>query len=80
MSRSWMMPYETQVRNIGWYDEHRAGGPGAYHDNIYRGPDSFYCNDGPDDEIIFWGEDGAGSSPPQSDVLRRDYEQWGRMG
>lgn len=78
--KSWMMPYDHKRREHGWTDEHRASGPGTYHDGLYRGPEAFYCMEGPEDEIIFWGEDGAISTPPQLDALMTDYKKWGRMG
>ena len=30
-----LMPGDTTFHNIGWWDNHHAGGPGVYHDYIY---------------------------------------------
>ena len=30
-----LMPYDFTFRDYGWFDQHHAGGPGTYHDNLY---------------------------------------------
>ncbi|MEI8196592.1 MAG: sugar-binding domain-containing protein, partial [Phycisphaerae bacterium] len=77
---SWMMPYEMQRRETGWYDEHRAGSPGVYVDHLYQGPDSFYGREAPADVAAIMGEEGALSAPPQLEAMAADYRARGLAG
>jgi hypothetical protein len=77
---SWMMPLESQRREVGWRDEHHAGSVGLYMDNLYSSPDSFYLHEGEANAIIMMGEEGAISSPPQLDAMAADYKERGLPG
>lgn len=81
LGKSWMMPYEDKRREEGWTDNHNAGGPQVYHDELYQAPNKSYLhNDSNEKNLNFWGEEGAIASPPQLDSLVADYKRWGRMG
>ncbi|MGM9713620.1 MAG: glycoside hydrolase family 2 protein [Prevotella sp.] len=73
-----LMPYEMEFRNTGWWDNHHAGGPGVYHDNIYQGPDNYLRMSGNKDEIVYWGEDGAIGTPPRLQLIRDEILASGR--
>lgn len=77
---SWMMPYEIQRRETGWYDEHRAGSTGVYVDTLYQGPDSFYGREAPPEVASIMGEEGALSAPPQLEAMALDYRVRGLAG
>lgn len=65
-----MRPYDPNYYISGWWDEHHAGGPGVYHDNLYNNPESYARKARHSSEIIFWGEDGATGTPPRLQLIR----------
>lgn len=65
-----LIPNDTTFYDYGWWDRHHAGGPGAYHDNLYLGKDNYHRFSDHKDEIIFWGEDGAIGTPPRLELIR----------
>ncbi len=67
-----LRPYDYNFYISGWWDEHHAGGPGVYHDNLYNGPSSYLRKPTHSDEIIFWGEDGAIGTPPRLQLIRNE--------
>jgi len=67
-----LMPYDTTVRNFGWWDNHHAGGPGVYHDKLYEGPDKYLRWSDHKSEIVFWGEEGAIGTPPRLQLIRNE--------
>jgi len=77
---SWMPPYGDKRLEVGFSNEHRAGGPGVYHDGLWSNPQSYSASDGNPANIIYWGEDGAISNPPQLDKLKAFFEQSPQRG
>jgi hypothetical protein len=73
-----LRPNDTTFYDMGWYDRHHAGGPGVYHDNLYRHPADYlrYTDNKP--EIIYWGEEGAIGTPPRLEKIRKDIVQNGK--
>jgi len=67
-----LMPYDTTVRNFGWWDNHHAGGPGVYHDKLYEKPDRYLRWSDHKSEIVFWGEEGAIGTPPRLQLIRNE--------
>jgi hypothetical protein len=67
-----LAPYDTTFYDIGWYDQHHAGGPGAYHDHLYRNPHDYLRHINNPSEIIYWGEEGAIGTPPRLELIRND--------
>jgi len=67
-----LMPYDTTIRNFGWWDNHHAGGPGVYHDKLYEGPDKYLRWSDHKSEIVFWGEEGAIGTPPRLQLIRNE--------
>jgi len=74
-----LLPYNNQFYNYGWFDQHHAGGPGVYHDNLYNSPKS-YAKLFTDhkDEIIYYGEEGAIGTPPRLQLIRDEILKRGK--
>lgn len=67
-----LLPYSTAFHDYGWFDQHHAGGPGVYHDNLYKNPADFAKYFDHKDEIIYYGEEGAIGTPPRLQLIRAD--------
>lgn len=74
-----LLPYNNQFYSYGWFDQHHAGGPGVYHDNLYNSPKS-YAKLFTDhkDEIIYYGEEGAIGTPPRLQLIRDEILKRGK--
>ena len=75
-----MLPYDDTQYIRGWYDVHHALGPGSYRDEFYQGPSSYMLKTDDRAEIVFWGEEGAISSPPRLEKIDEHLEKTGRNG
>jgi beta-galactosidase len=73
-----LMPYDTTFRAYGWFDQHHAGGPGVYHDNLYSGPGKYLRFTDHRDEIIYYGEEGAIGTPPRLQLIRDEILRTGK--
>ena len=75
-----MRPYDDQLHIRGWYDWHNAGGPGVYCDEFYQGPEEYRQRTTNNQEIVFWGEEGAIGTPPRlgqiEEALRGQPDGW----
>ncbi|MCR5277765.1 MAG: glycoside hydrolase family 2 [Bacteroidales bacterium] len=60
-----LRPFDDTVYWNGWYDYHRAGGPAVWNEGLYKSPEDYYNNTQNKREIVFFGEEGAISSPPR---------------
>ncbi len=69
-----MRPYDDKIYLSGWYDFHHAGGPATWQQNLYRGPTAFYNYTTDKQEIVFWGEEGALSTPPRLELIKQELE------
>ncbi len=67
-----LFPYDTTFYDYGWFDQHHAGGPGVYHDNLYNNPTNYAKYTDHKDEIIYYGEEGAIGTPPRLQLIRAD--------
>lgn len=79
--KSHMYPYEHEIRNNGWWDEHHAGGPGVYADDFYNGPDDIFRHYDIPEEIVMLGEDGAVGTLPRLQLINNEvknltYKGW----
>ncbi len=72
--------FETEPRWNGWYDVHHAGGPAVWNEALYRNPHDFYGRTENRREIVFWGEEGAISSPPRLELIERELAAAPREG
>jgi hypothetical protein len=75
-----MRPYDSKQYTLGWYDYHDAGGPGVYRDEFYQSRKDYYLYTARQPEIVFWGEQGAISSPPRLAKIDAYLEQTKRNG
>lgn len=73
-----LLPYDYTFRSYGWFDQHHAGGPGTYHDNLYRSPTNYAKYFDHKDEIIFYGEEGAIGTPPRLQLIRNEILKTGK--
>ena len=73
-------PYDEKVYWSGWYDYHRAGGPAVWNEGLYKGPEDYYNDTKNKREIVFFGEEGALSSPPRLEKNKEDLEKYSYKG
>jgi len=73
-----LLPYDFTFRDYGWFDQHHAGGPGTYHDNLYNGPGNYLRYTDHKDEIIYYGEEGAIGAPPRLQLIRDEILKTGK--
>ena len=59
------------VHYNGWFDFHHAGGPEVWNERLYRGPNSYYNRTANRGEIVYWGEEGAISTPPRLELIKK---------
>jgi len=74
-----LRPYDTTFYDVGWYDQHHAGGPGVYHDNLYNNPKDYLRYSNNRSEIIYWGEEGAIGTPPRLEKIRQNILETGKL-
>ncbi len=72
-----LLPYDTTFRDYGWFDQHHAGGPGVYHDNLYKSEKEYLRFTDHKDEIIYFGEEGAIGTPPRLQLIRNEIMKTG---
>ncbi|HEY4786603.1 MAG TPA: glycoside hydrolase family 2 TIM barrel-domain containing protein, partial [Bacteroidales bacterium] len=72
-----LLPYDTTFYDYGWFDQHHAGGPGTYHDNLYSNPHKYAKYTDHKDEIIYYGEEGAIGTPPRLQLIRDEILKTG---
>lgn len=72
-----LLPGDFTFRDYGWFDQHHAGGPGTYHDNLYKGPKEYLRYTDHKDEIIYYGEEGAIGTPPRLQLIRNEILKTG---
>ena len=65
-----LMPFDDTFRNVGWWDNHHAGGPGVYHDALYVSKNDYLRGSTNRGEIVYWGEEGAIGTPPRLQLIR----------
>jgi hypothetical protein len=69
-----LRPFDDEIHFAGWFDNHHAGGPEVWKQSLYKSPDNFYNRTTNRNEIVFWGEEGAISSPPRLDKIKAALE------
>lgn len=75
-----MRPFDTLQYMNGWYDFHRAVGPHTWMQSYYKSPDDYYSKTDNKKEIVYWGEEGALSSPPRIDLIKKDLNKLPNAG
>ena len=74
-----LLPYDTTFYDVGWWDQHHAGGPDVYHDALYNGPDDYHRSSSNRGEIVYWGEEGAIGTPPRLQLIRDELLARGKL-
>jgi hypothetical protein len=69
-----MRPFDNTVHMSGWYDFHHAGGPEVWRQESYQSPKKFYGRTTNTNEITYWGEEGAISTPPRLGPIKTVLE------
>jgi beta-galactosidase len=72
-----LLPYGTTFYDYGWFDQHHAGGPGVYHNNLYSGVNKYAKYTDHKDEIYYLGEEGAIGTPPRLQLIRDEILKTG---
>ncbi|MES2772800.1 MAG: sugar-binding domain-containing protein [Bacteroidota bacterium] len=73
-ARIHLRPFDTTVYWHGWYDFHHAGGPPVWQQDLYKSPKDYYNYTANKKDIIFWGEEGAISTPPRLEKIKAELE------
>jgi beta-galactosidase len=73
-----LLPYDSTFYDYGWFDQHHAGGPGTYHDNLYQNPKEYLRYTDKKDEIVYYGEEGAIGTPPRLELIRNEILKTGK--
>lgn len=73
-----LLPYDTTFYDYGWFDQHHAGGPGTYHDALYKNPSDYLRYTDHKDEIVYYGEEGAIGTPPRLQLIRDEILKTGK--
>ena len=69
-----MMPFDDRQHYSGWWDFHRAAGPEVWRQEFYANPGKHYGYTTNKTEIVYWGEEGAISSPPRLALIKKEVE------
>ncbi|MBW4888528.1 hypothetical protein KXQ82_02330 [Mucilaginibacter sp. HMF5004] len=72
-----LLPYDSTFYDYGWFDQHHAGGPGVYHDNLYNNPSNYAKYTDHKNEIVYYGEEGAIGTPPRLQLIRDEILKTG---
>lgn len=73
-------PFDAKAYENGWYDVHHAGGPATWNEGLYQTPTDFYGLTDNTREVVYWGEEGAISTPPRLELIQRALEAAPRLG
>jgi beta-galactosidase len=75
-----MLPFDEQLYSLGWLDSHRATGPETWLQEYYVDPPHSIgaCDDV--SEIVYRGEEGAISAPPQLEKIHAELQKLPRPG
>ena len=75
-----MRPFDTTQYLHGWFDFHRATGPHTWMQSFYKNPTDFYGYTTNKKEIVYWGEEGALSTPSRLELIKKDIEKQPNIG
>ena len=73
-------PFDTTQYMSGYYDFHRAGGPHTWNQSFYKNPTNYYGYTTNAKEIVYWGEEGALSTPSRLELIRNDIKKNPNLG
>jgi len=75
-----MLPFDMNLHKNGWYDVHHAGGPEVWNGRMYVNPTKYHNYVENPGEFVYWGEEGAISSPPRLELIKADLEKAPQLG
>ncbi len=75
-----MRPFDTTQYLHGWFDFHRATGPHTWMQSFYKNPTDFYGYTTNKKEIVYWGEEGALSTPSRLELIKKTIEKQPNIG
>lgn len=73
-ARIHVRPNDTTVYWHGWYDFHHAGGPAVWNQDFYKSPIDYYNYTANKKDIVFFGEEGAISTPPRLEKIKAELD------
>jgi beta-galactosidase len=73
-------PFDDLFYKTGWYDDHHAGGPAVYTQDAYKNPNDYFHLIRDPQEINFWGEEGAISTPPRLGLIKEELSHESNLG
>jgi len=73
-------PFDTTQYLTGWYDFHRAAGPHTWMQSFYKNPTNYYGYTTNTKEIVYWGEEGALSTPSRLELIKKDIDKQPNLG
>jgi beta-galactosidase len=81
-SKMHMLPFDKTVYLKGWWDHHRATGPitSGWSQSFYQSPTKHYGFSKDTKEVVYWGEEGAVSSPPRLGLIQKSLEGVTNLG
>lgn len=75
-----MRPFDTVVYQNGWFDNHHAPGPPVWLQSFYTDPKNYYNYTADAKEIVYWGEEGAISTPARLEKIKEELSKEARPG
>ena len=75
-----MRPFDTTQYLHGWFDFHRATGPHTWMQSFYKNPTDYYGYTTNKKEIVYWGEEGALSTPSRLELIKKSIEKQPNIG
>ncbi len=75
------MPFDDKVYQVGFRDNHNATGPNiSYPANYYTNSKRYWNYTENKEELVFWGEEGAISTPPRLELIMDELKKIGQDG
>jgi hypothetical protein len=75
-----MRPFDPGIHMNGWFDFHRAAGPELWKQEFYKDPSHHYGRTTNIAEAVYWGEEGAVSSPPRLGLIEQELKGVTNLG
>jgi beta-galactosidase len=75
-----MRPYDGEIHMQGWFDYHRATGPNVWRQDFYKDSLHHYGLTTNTGEVVYWGEEGAVSTPPRLGLIEGELRGTTNLG
>ena len=75
-----MRPFDDRLYLNGWFDTHYATGQACWLQAFYGNPGEYYHNTHNKAEIVYWGEEGAISTPPRLGAINAELSRTPNLG